>query len=91
MWELVLEDREIHTELDLSTRVEELEDELCELCQEVSHAQQDIRELEDEKCQMESELMATTNTLELSRLENQCLRDKVQILATSGCPEAKVS
>ena len=35
--------------------------------------------------------MATTNTLELSRLENQCLLDKVQILATSRCPEAKVS
>ena len=35
--------------------------------------------------------MATAHIIELSRLENQCLRDKVQILATSRCPEAKVS
>ena len=39
VWKLVLEDGEIHTELeDLSSRVEELEDELCELRREVSHA-----------------------------------------------------
>ena len=92
MWELMLENDEIHTELEeLSSKVEELEDELCEVRAELSHAHQDIRELEAEKLQAESELVTTTKTLELSRVENQCLRDTMQMLATSQCPELKVS
>ena len=88
----MLENDEIHTELEeLSSKVEELEDELCELRAELSHAHQDIRELEAEKLQAESELVTTTKTLELSRVENQRLRDTMQILATSQCPELKVS
>ena len=91
-WELMLENDEIHTELEeLSSKVEELEDELCELRAELSHAHQDIRELEAEKLQAESELVTTTKTLELSRVENQRLRDTMQMLATSQCPELKVS